>query len=93
VRNFWFRTAHFAAISFVAAESILGVVCPLTLWEDALRGTPGDTGFIARWLHRVMFYPLPEWIFTVAYVLFALVVLLTYWLLPPTRKVRAMKAP
>ena len=38
VRNYWFRLAHLAAICFVAVESLLGMVCPLTAWEDALRG-------------------------------------------------------
>jgi hypothetical protein len=56
VRNFRFRIAHLAAICLVAAEALLGVVCPLTAWEDALRGAPGDQSFIARWLHRVLFY-------------------------------------
>jgi hypothetical protein len=41
----WFRNLHLAAIAFVVAESILGVVCPLTAWEDALRGQRTDAGF------------------------------------------------
>jgi hypothetical protein len=86
VRNFWFRIAHLAAICLVALEALIGMVCPLTEWEDALRGAPGETGFIARWLHRVLFYSFPEWVFATAYVLFALVVAATFWLLPPRRR-------
>lgn len=37
VRNPWFRYLHLAAILFVVAESLLGVVCPLTAWENTLR--------------------------------------------------------
>jgi hypothetical protein len=85
VRSFWFRLAHLAAICFVAGEALLGVACPLTLWEDALRGTRSDSGFLARWIHRVMFYELPESVFTAAYVAFAVAVLLTYWFIPPAR--------
>ena len=84
-RNFPFRIAHFVAILFVAAEALLGVMCPLTVWEDALRGRGSDLGFIARWIRAVMFYELPLWIFTAAYVGFALVVALTFWLAPPIR--------
>jgi len=84
-RNFWFRIAHLAAILFVAAEALLGVMCPLTVWEDALRGRGSDLGFVARWIRAVMFYELPLWIFTAAYVGFALVVALTFWLIPPIR--------
>jgi hypothetical protein len=86
VCNFWFRIAHLAAICFVAAEALLGTICPLTVWEDALRGAPTETSFVARWLHRVLFYSFPEWVFTTAYVLFALAVALTLWLIPPRRR-------
>lgn len=83
VRKRPFRVAHLLAICIVAAEALLGLACPLTVWEDALRGTANESGFLARWIHAVMFYQLPAWVFTVAYVAFALVVALTYWLVPP----------
>jgi len=86
VRNWWFRIAHLGAIFLVAAEALLGMVCPLTEWEDALRGAPTETSFVARWLHRVLFYSFPEWVFTIAYVLFALAVAVTFWLVPPQRR-------
>ena len=86
VRNFWFRVAHLAAIVFVAGEALIGVWCPLTVWEDALRGVHGEKSFVARWIHRVMFYDFPGWMFTVAYVLFALVVALSWWLVQPARR-------
>ena len=86
VRNFRFRVLHLVAIAFVAAESIAGVMCPLTVWEDALRGRGSDLGFIARWVHGIMFYDLPAWIFTTAYVGFALGVAAAWWLVPPVRR-------
>jgi hypothetical protein len=85
VRDRRFRLLHLAAIVFVAAESLLGVACPLTLWEDALRGSAGDKSFVARWVHRVLFYSAPEWVFTVLYVAFALVVAATFWHIPPKK--------
>lgn len=88
VSNFRFRLLHLCAIVFVAAEALLGVMCPLTIWEDALRGRGSETGFIARWLHAIMFYELPPWVFTLAYVSFAGVVALTFWLVPPARRKR-----
>jgi len=92
IRNIWFRVAHLAAICFVAVEALLGVMCPLTVWEDALRGQQIQSSFIARWVHRVMFYELPESVFTAIYVVFMLVVLVTYWLVPP-HPPRVRKAP
>jgi Protein of Unknown function (DUF2784) len=85
IRSLKFRIAHLAAIVFVAGEALLGIVCPLTEWEDALRGTAGGKSFIARWVHRLMFFSAPEWVFSVLYVGFALVVAATFWLVPPAR--------
>ncbi len=85
VRNVRFRIAHLAAILFVTGEAIAGVWCPLTVWEDALRGTAQDKSFVARWVHAVMFYSLPEWVFTAVYVAFALAVATTFWLVAPDR--------
>ena len=83
VRNFWFRIAHLAAIVFVAGEALLGVWCPLTIWEDALRGAHAEKSFVARWVHRVLFYDFPEWVFTAAYIAFALVVAASWWWVRP----------
>ena len=84
-RNPWFRGIHLAAIAFVVLEAIAGVVCPLTLWEDALRGTVEEKGFIQRWVHAWLFWNWPAWVFTTIYVAFGMLVALTWWLLPPRR--------
>ena len=86
IRSLRFRLAHLAAVAFVALESLAGVWCPLTVWEDALRGTASEKSFIARWVHHLMFFAAPEWIFTALYVAFALVVAATFWFIPPQRK-------
>ena len=86
VRNRVFRIAHLAAICFVAAEAVFGVMCPLTGWEDALRGRACDMGLIARWIRGIMFYELPLWVFTVAYVSFAAVAAATWWVVRPQRR-------
>jgi hypothetical protein len=85
VRSVRFRVVHLCAIGFVATESIAGVMCPLTVWEDALRGRHSELGFIARWVHGIMFYDLPAWVFTTVYIGFALAVAATWWLVPPLR--------
>ena len=86
VRNFWFRTVHLCAIIFVAAEAIAGIWCPLTIWEAELRGLRAEKSFIAQWIHRLLFYDFPPWVFTTVYVGFALLVAATIWLVPPQRK-------
>ena len=88
VRNPWFRYLHLAAIAFVAAEALLGIVCPLTVWEDWLRGSPRPQSFIGRWVHRALYYEAPEWLFTTVYVVWATATLITLRFVPPRRKTR-----
>ena len=85
VRNFWYRIAHLAAILFVAGESVAGMVCPLTVWEDALRGRGHESSFIQRWVGRLLYYDFPEWVFIAAYLLFALAVVITFIRVRPER--------
>lgn len=90
IRNLWFRLAHLASIAVVAAEAVLGIVCPLTRWEHQLRLLAGETvddeTFVARWTHAILFYRWPEHVFTTIYIAFAAAVLLTLWLVPPRWK-------
>ncbi len=86
IRHFGFRLAHLGAILVVSAESVAGVWCPLTLWEDALRGQSGEKGLIARHVHAVLYHDLPERVFTLAYLAFAALVAFTWWRIPPRRK-------
>lgn len=87
VRNRAFRMAHLAAITIVALEAIFEIPCPLTIWEDRLRQLAGEDvsqgTFIGRWLHRLIFYDAPSWVFTVVYLCFALAVAATLVLAPP----------
>ena len=83
IRSRAFRYAHLAAILAVAAEALAGSVCPLTVWEDALRAGADGTSFVGRWLGRLLYYDLPESVFTVAYVLWAAATLATLRRIPP----------
>ncbi|TKC89203.1 DUF2784 domain-containing protein [Trinickia terrae] len=84
VRNRGFRFTHVFAICVVALLSVLGIACPLTVLEDWLRhGSVGSQGFIQHWVSRLLFYDLPTWVFTLAYVIFALLVMLTWRWIPP----------
>src|SRR5262245_24002861 len=87
VDNRWLRLSHLLAISFVAFEAVCGIECPLTAWERELRLSAGqsvdEATFMGRLLHNILFYDAPSWVFTVCYVVFALVVLGTLLLAPP----------
>ncbi len=86
VRNRWFRYLHLAAIAFVAAEALLGIACPLTVWEDLLRGGARPESFVGRWVRRLLYYNAPEWVFSAAYCAWAAASLLTLRFVPPRRK-------
>jgi len=83
IRNPWFRYLHLAAIAFVAAEALLGYACPLTIWEDVLRGGARPETFVGRWVARLLYYNAPEWVFASLYVAWAAAALLTLRLVPP----------
>lgn len=89
VRNLRFRLAHLAAIGIVVLQAWLGVLCPLTILENALRRRAGEVGyagsFIEHWLHRVIYYDAEPWVFTVAYTVFAGVVAATWYFGRPVR--------
>jgi len=86
IRNPWFRYGHVATIGFVAAEALLGIACPLTVWEDMLRGGTRPESFVGRWVRWLLFYQAPEWAFTTAYVAWALATLATLRFVPPRRR-------
>ena len=87
VNTWWLRLTHLAAIGVVVAESWLGIVCPLTTFEVWLRAQAGVStyagSFIGHWLQRLLYYDAPAWVFGLAYSLFALLVVATWWAFPP----------
>jgi hypothetical protein len=92
VRNWRFRVLHLLAIGFVIAESWLGMICPLTEWENRAREAAGgstySSSFIQHWLHEILFYDFAPWVFTVAYTIFGALVLIAWLLVPPVHTQR-----
>ncbi len=87
VRNPWFRLIHLVAIVLVVLQAWLGLICPLTTIEMALRSRAGDTvytgSFISHWLEHLLYYQLPPWVFVVCYTAFAVIVVASwYWIRP-----------
>ena len=86
-RSLAFRITHLCAIALVCLESIVGVICPLTSLENSIRQRAGATrypgDFVAYWAHRAIFYNFPVWVFTIAYISFAILVAITFIAIPP----------
>jgi hypothetical protein len=86
VCNRYFRILHLAAIGLVCLESIIGIDCPLTTIENALRIDAGQYGygsdFLGYWIDRLLFYDFPPRAFTIVYLAYGALVLATVWLVP-----------
>lgn len=87
VRNRKFRIIHLLAIAVVVAQAWLGVICPLTIWEMALREAAGTTAysgsFIQYWLQKLLYWQAPDWVFIVVYTVFGGLVLASWYSVRP----------
>lgn len=84
IHNSYFRIMHLVAVAIVVLQAWLGRLCPLTIWENALRRRAGQAGydetFIDHWLHKILFYQAEPWVFTTIYTCFGALVLLAWFL-------------
>jgi hypothetical protein len=89
VRVFWWRALHLGILALVALQAVLDRVCFLTTWESDLLRMAGraasDAPLVARWVNRLIFWPLPVWVFAVIYVAICLYTLALWRLVPPRR--------
>ena len=92
VHSFRFRITHIAAIAIVVVQDWLHMVCPLTIWENALRRAAGGTGypdtFVGYWGGKLVYYEAPAWVFTTIYTAFGFIVLASWFLVKPRRECR-----
>lgn len=83
VRVRWWRVLHVLSWLMVTAQAMLGVVCPLTVWEDALRGVATERSLVTRWVHQWIYWDVPLWLFGILYAfILALVIALWHWVPP-----------
>jgi hypothetical protein len=90
VRGLRWRVAHLLLMGVIALQAWLGALCPLTIWEQALRARAGEAvyaeSFVAHWLSRLIFFEAPWWSFVAVYTGFAAFVLVLWRLVPPRRR-------
>lgn len=86
VRVRWWRVLHLVSWLIVTVQALLGVVCPLTLWEDALRGVATEQSLVARTVREWIYWDVPLWLFGTLYsFILALVIALWRWVPPKHR--------
>jgi hypothetical protein len=56
------------SLAVVAVQALAGRACFLTIWQGDVSGTSHVQPLIAKWINRLIYWPLPLWVFAVAYV-------------------------
>jgi hypothetical protein len=84
VRVRWWRWLHLASMAVVAVQALAGQACFLTILQARLSGAQGRTEpLIVGVVNRIVFWPLPLWVFATIYLLLLLYVLALMRLVPP----------
>mgnify|MGYP006292094581 CR=1 FL=1 len=90
VHNPWFRWTHLGAMGFVLAESLAGMLCPLTEIEWRLREASGiahyKQTFMSRVAEVILYEDLSDAAYTAIYAGFFAAVLITARLVPIRRR-------
>ena len=86
VKHLKLRMFHFGMMTFVTFESLLGITCPLTLFENNLRGINEYTSFISYWVHQIIYWDLPSQFFIILYCVVLVWAFLLWKLFPPVIK-------
>jgi hypothetical protein len=96
VRRRGLRLTHLGLMAFITAQTWLGQLCPLTVWEQQLRLLAGQgsytQSFIEHGLSRLLYWDAPWWVFVVAYSGFALLVAGAWWWVKPDNGIGPKRA-
>ncbi|HYM18631.1 MAG TPA: DUF2784 domain-containing protein [Micropepsaceae bacterium] len=89
VRIFWWRALHVGILGIVALQAVAGRACFLTDWHAALvragGWTESDAPLIERLVERLIFWPVPSWVFVALYLVVCAYTLALWRLVPPRR--------
>jgi hypothetical protein len=87
-RNRWFRSLHLLAVLIVAFEFLVGIDCPLTVWERSLRELANqpvsEATFMGRCLHNLILHDEQDmWLVNIVNAAIGGLVVLTFLIFPP----------
>lgn len=83
VRVAWWRWLHLVSMAVVAVQAVAGRACFLTILQDNLAGAgPGQPPLIVRVVDRLVYWPVPLWVFAVIYAALLAYVVALFWLVP-----------
>ena len=91
VRVRWWRVLHLLLLGTVALQALVGRACILTFWQAAAEGAASPTPLIMTWVNRLIYWPLPTWVFAALYLVIFGYALALLWLVPPARRATATR--
>ena len=77
------RSIHIVLMGLITLETLLGITCPLTYFENAMRGGDYNQSFVSYWIMSLVYWDLPTHYFISAYILCSLWTILFWKLHPP----------
>jgi hypothetical protein len=87
------RWVHFIGMLLTALVALVGVYCPLTILEEALRwdgnaGTAYGGNFLARHLSNLLYPEVKPWFIRAATIIWGVLTVLLMVLIPPGRRLK-----
>ena len=78
-----YRITHLGMMIFITLETLCGLTCPLTSFENYLRGIDQSKSFLGYWLGKIIYWELPSLFFIVLYCMVLGLIILMWRLFPP----------
>ena len=86
IKNRYLRLLHASMMIFITFETLLGIVCPLTIIENNLRGINENHSFISKWIGKLIYWDFPSKFFLILYCILLLWTFLMWKIYPPVKK-------
>ena len=86
IKKRYLRLLHAGMMSFITFETLLGIICPLTIIENNLRGINESHSFISMWVGQIIYWDLPSKFFVILYCILLLWTFLMWKIYPPVKK-------
>ena len=61
------RLLHLFLMGVITAETIVGLMCPLTILENMFRNVDYTSSFISYWVAEILYWDLPREVFVLLY--------------------------
>ena len=86
VKNKYYRLIHLILMGIIFIETILGLMCPLTILENFLRNNIEINNKITQIIHQIMYWDLPTYQFIILYLLSLLYLIFLWFFFKPDFK-------